>query len=275
MLGVLNAKRVDTVLRGYRAELIAGGRSRGTVAVRVSHARRCLIEIGKPPARITREDVVMWLAGHEWSPASRASARASIRSLWRYLAETGEVAEDITARIGPVIQPRPVPRPATDDIVRQAIARAPADIATAIELMSACGLRRGEVAGVHASHVHRAGAGYVLRVTGKGGHVRSVPLPPHLARRITAGGSWLIPGGDQGHISPGWLGKRISRYLPAGVTPHKLRHRFATAAYRASHDLRAVQTLLGHASVATTQVYVAVDNDAVRAAATATWTLAS
>jgi len=73
----------------------------------------------------------------------------------------------------------------------------------------------------------------------------------------------------------GWLGKLIARYLPDGWTPHKLRHRFATVAYGDAHDLRAVQQLLGHASVATTQVYVAVRGDAVTTAASAAWRIAA
>lgn len=53
------------------------------------------------------------------------------------------------------------------------------------------------------------------------------------------------------------------------ATAHQLRHRFASAAYRATHDIRSVQELLGHASVATTQVYVAVPGEALRAAVAA------
>ena len=58
----------------------------------------------------------------------------------------------------------------------------------------------------------------------------------------------------------------ISRLMPPGFTMHTLRHRFATRAYRGSRNLRPVQVLLGHASIATTERYTAVDDDEIRAA---------
>jgi putative phage integrase len=96
-----------------------------------------------------------------------------------------------------------------------------------------------------------------------------------LARRIAAAGSWVFPGDDSGHISPGWLGKLVSRALPSDWTPHKLRHRFASRAYSVEHDLRAVQVALGHASIATTQIYVSTDDMAVTRAARAAWNIAA
>ncbi|MDK8450886.1 tyrosine-type recombinase/integrase [Corynebacterium mastitidis] len=157
----------------------------------------------------------------------------------------------------------------------ESIRQAPPSVQLAIELMAMCGLRRAECACVRACDVEPVGQGWCLRVEGKGGHVRMVPCPPHLARQIRSAGGWLFPGGQQGHISPGWLGKLISQYLPEGYTPHKLRHRYATVAYNDSHDLRAVQSLLGHATVATTQVYAAVSGDSAHAAASAAWRIAS
>lgn len=77
---------------------------------------------------------------------------------------------------------------------------------------------------------------------------------------------YLFPGTDDGHLSPRWVGKLMARALPDHWTAHTLRHRFATRAYRGSRNLRAVQLLLGHSSVATTERYTAVDDDEIRAA---------
>lgn len=115
------------------------------------------------------------------------------------------------------------------------------------------------------------GAGPVLRVVGKGGHVRVVPVPPRIAARIREAPGWVFPGAVGGHISAGWLGKLMSRALPAGVTPHQLRHSYGTRAYSSTGDLLAVQHLLGHSTPSTTQVYVQVSSLAVLEAARAGW----
>jgi integrase/recombinase XerC len=78
---------------------------------------------------------------------------------------------------------------------------------------------------------------------------------------------WLFPTGFGGHITPDAVGRLVSRILPDGWTMHTLRHRFATRAYRrGTHNLRAVQVLLGHESIATTERYLAVDDAEIRAA---------
>lgn len=102
-----------------------------------------------------------------------------------------------------------------------------------------------------------------------------VPCPPYIGIKIYQCGGWLFPGGQNGHVSPGWLGKQVSRALPEGFTGHKIRHRYASVAYTKTHDLRAVQELLGHASVATTQVYTAVDVGDLVDVAASTWTIAA
>ncbi|WP_408918409.1 tyrosine-type recombinase/integrase [Corynebacterium striatum] len=134
------------------------------------------------------------------------------------------------------------------------------------------GLRRGEVARVRGSDVQ----GQWLRVEGKGGHVRLVPLPPHLARRIAAhGDSWLFPGQINGHLSPRRVTELVGEVLPVGVTPHALRHRFATRVYAQSGDIVALSMLLGHAKLDTTMVYTQVDSVVQAQAAAGAWTLAA
>lgn len=140
-----------------------------------------------------------------------------------------------------------------------------------IELMAYGGLRRGEVATVRAEDV----TGQWLRVAGKGGHVRAVPLPPHLAARVARGTGWLFPGQIDGHLSARRVGELIRECLPDGTTPHQLRHRYASTVYRSSRDIRAVQSLLGHARLDTTMVYTAVDKDSVGRAAEGAWKLSA
>ncbi|MCT1804378.1 tyrosine-type recombinase/integrase [Corynebacterium sanguinis] len=268
-MSVTNVNAV--ALRGWREELEAAGRAAGTIGVRLSHVRRALGEIGKPVADVTRRDLVRWLAAGDWSPATRRSIRSSLRSFFAwYAAEHGQ-GESVAATLPIVAAPRSLPRPASDVDVMDAIQSAEPWVSLAIEVMATCGLRRGECARLRADDVTPVGQGWTLRVVGKGGHERVVPCPPHLARALRARRGWIFPGGDGGHVSPGWLGKRVSAVLGPGLTAHTLRHRFASVAYAHSHDLRAVQVLLGHASVATTQIYTAVDDVSAREAAVSAW----
>ena len=86
-----------------------------------------------------------------------------------------------------------------------------------------------------------------------------------LARELLSRGhGWTFPGSDHGHLSPAWVSKLVRQTLPEGTTMHQLRHRFATQAWSATHDLFAVQRLLGHASPTTTQRYVATAPDELR-----------
>lgn len=251
--------------------LAALGRSKGTRQVRLSHVRRLLEFVGRPICDVATSDLVAWLGSQTWGPATRASARASIQTFFEWTTESGYTTTDPAAALPPVRVPRGLPRPLPDPLIFDALTTVDQRARLAIELMAECGLRRAEVASLRASDVEAAGRGWILRIKGKGGDTRAVPCPPGLARRLRSAGGYVFPGGAGGHISPGWLGKLISRALPPGATPHQLRHRFATVAYQESRDLRAVQTLLGHASPATTQIYAAASDESTEAAARAAW----
>ena len=108
-----------------------------------------------------------------------------------------------------------------------------------------------------------------LTITGKGSKQRRIALHPDLAATLTElerrqGAGWYFPG-TRGHLHPQSVHKIIVR--ACGHNPHSLRHAGATAAYRATRDLRAVQAMLGHASMAVTQRYLHVDEDGLRAVA--------
>lgn len=224
---------------------------------------------------VTRSDIVAWLARDDWAPATRRSVRASLTLFFRWLAAESD-AVNVAADLPSVVVPRATPRPAPDYLVMQALRRSPIWVALAIELMATCGLRRAETACLRVSDFQPVGQGWVVRVTGKGGHVRHVPCPPRLALHVRQHcvGGFVFPGGQGGHVSPGWLGKCVKRALDDELTCHTLRHRFASVAYGRSHDIRAVQELLGHASVATTQVYTRVTGEDVAGVAELAWRIA-
>ena len=155
-----------------------------------------------------------------------------------------------------------------------------------LRLAAEAGLRRAEVALVRTSDVFITGGTAQLVVHGKGGKQRIVPISNELAEQVRRGAAghtpetaaygwgtsgWLFPDSAGGHLTPAWVGAIVANALPDGYTMHTLRHRFATRAYRGTRNLRAVQTLLGHASIATTERYTAVDDDEIRAAAASAW----
>lgn len=111
-----------------------------------------------------------------------------------------------------------------------------------IGLAAFAGLRCAEIARVHGQDL----AGDVLRVHGKGGKVRDVPVLPRLLDRLQAVEGWAFPNGHGSHLTPGHVSRLLSRALPEGWTGHTLRHRLATAAYAGTRDLLAVSALLGH-----------------------------
>ncbi|WP_205634941.1 tyrosine-type recombinase/integrase [Mycolicibacterium elephantis] len=109
-----------------------------------------------------------------------------------------------------------------------------------------------------------------MHVVGKGGHQRAVPISDDLAALILdSPHHHVVATANVGPMTPRHLGRLVAAALPAGWTAHTLRHRFATTAYRATGDLRAVQELLGHARPTTTATYTAVDDSAMRRAAQA------
>lgn len=260
------------LLGAYERELVAGNIAESSRALRLYHLRRFACDHAEvAPAEVTRAMLIDWLAGHDWAAETRRSYRASLRRFFGWARAAGHLEADPAVTLPMIKPPRALPRPAPDTAVAAGLAGAEARVRLMIELLAATGLRRGELARVHTSDVLPDLEGYALRVLGKGGHVRVVPLPTHLARQITAAEGYMFPGAIDGHLSARRVGELVSEALPDGWTAHTLRHRFATRAYAASHDLRAVQELLGHAKPETTAIYTLVQPDRLRAVAAAAW----
>lgn len=267
--------KVTGLLDEYVQAQQAAGRAPGTIRLRMHYLTRWAATI---PADqdVTAGQIRAFLAWPAWKPATRKSAAGAIRSFLRWGHRAGYTDLPASDLVDVVSVPRGMPRPADDAQILAALAAAsPAD-ALAILLAAEAGLRRAEIAAVHTRDLV---AGNLI-VRGKGGRERSVPVSRHLAAALgraparTRDGSAidlatvgpLFPGRVAGHLSADAVGRRISRALGPGASAHNLRHRFASAAYAGELDLIAVQRLLGHTSVATTQVYTACADDALRRA---------
>lgn len=139
-----------------------------------------------------------------------------------------------------------------------------------LRLGAECGLRRLEIAKVHSRDVMRDLVGWSLVVVGKGDKQRIVPIGDDLALLIRSAHGYCFPGRWSRHVESSYIGRRLSTLLGDGWTAHSLRHRYATTTYAATRDPLLVSKLLGHASVETTQRYIAMPDDRLRAAVEAT-----
>lgn len=253
----------DTLLVLWQQWLAATGHRPSTIRTRSAYVGRWLAK-HPDPWSASVDDVAAWMTAREWSPETRKSARASLALLYRWGLATGRTSADPTRAVPAVRVPRALPRPCPDDVLVSALTRCDTTGRLALLLAALGGLRVAEIAAVHSDDVGCE----ELRVTGKAGRVRHVPVHPQLAALLEPVSGWAFPSPTRRgeHERAASVSRRIAVLLGSGWTAHSLRHRFATELHYATHDLRLVQEMLGHASVATTQIYTAVrDDEAMRA----------
>lgn len=257
-------------------------------------AERGIVEVDEVTTQLVT-DFVAEVAAADPPPAATSLARlqSSMRSLHRFLAREGIVADDPTARLRPPRTPRRLPKALTIDQVEALLDAAGPAPGTAVEtdvvrlrdralleLLYATGARVSEIVQLDVDDLAH---GDVLRVRGKGAKERIVPVGSYARAAVDA---YLARGRPElsrrGRASArlflGVRGAPLSRQsawlviqqaaeraaLSAHVSPHTMRHSFATHLLQGGADVRVVQELLGHASVATTQIYTHVTVDALR-----------
>lgn len=257
-------------IEGWTDTLRAAGLSAQTIKSRrykMVHLAALLMPSG--PKDVTTEQIVQAFARQQWKPETRKAYRNTISSFFRWLHKSGRRSDDPSLDVPRVKKPHAHPRPCPDRYIAAAMEKATSSEKLMIRLGAECGLRRGEIARVHSDDVVADSAGRSLIVRGKGDKQRIVPLPDDLAGIIMDARGYLFPGRFGGHVEESYIGDHISRLLPDGYAAHTLRHRFATTAYAATHDLFVVAELLGHESVETTEHYVAMPDGRLREATAA------
>lgn len=257
-------------INGWTDTLKAAGLSAQTIKSRrykMVHLAALLMPSG--PEDVTTEQIVQVFARQQWKPETRKAYRNTISSFFRWLRKSGHRADDPSQDVPRVKKPHAHPRPCPDRYIKAALEKATESEKLMIRLGAECGLRRGEIARVHSDDVVPDNVGRSLMVRGKGDKQRIVPMPDDLADMVMAAHGYLFHGRFGGHVEESYVGDHISRLLPNGYGAHTLRHRFATTAYAATHDLFVVAELLGHESVETTEHYVAMPDGRLREAAAA------
>ncbi|TQK29353.1 site-specific recombinase XerD [Arthrobacter sp. SLBN-53] len=274
------AKSIPTewspLINGYLGFLKAGDRPATTINTRRSHLARMARGLRCTPAEITEVALVEWFGKQKhWATETRRSYRTTMRGFFRWAHRNRHLTENFADGLPSVKARKPMPRPTPEDVRAIAVAQAEHDARLALMLsMADHGMRRGEVAVSSTDDLIPEGPSLVVH--GKGNKRRVIPITVKLATMIAAGAAghtagaphtgYLFPGRDHGHLSPRWVGRLCADAMPGVWTMHSLRHRTATRAYRATNDIVAVKDLLGHDSIATTQMYVLSEDERVRVA---------
>jgi len=269
----------DATIRAYRGDLDDFASARGSAAEWDKGADACLRYLAARTRRGRPHDPGL-------APTSLRRRAASIRGFYRFAFGEGLIEVDVASHIDLPRQPRLLPETLTVEEVERLLDAAP-DLRgrTLLELLYAAGLRVSEALGLDREDLSIEG-GYV-RVIGKGDHERLVPVGDIALDWL---GRWLGEGRPAllglagiafergGPVFLGDRGRRLARQqafaivrtaarragLPERVSPHTLRHSFATHLLEGGADLRIVQELLGHASISTTQLYTHLTGERVR-----------
>ncbi len=230
-------------------------------------------------ASINTHLVRSWLAKlrhRDLSAASTQRMLSSLRSFLRDQLARGRIGSNPAAEVRAPKKPRTLPKTVEKDALNAALDRPNGDGLAVrdhaiVELFYSSGLRLAELCALNVDSV----GSRELRVTGKGSKTRIVPVG---SKALAALQRWvrsraLIVKDDERALFVGREGRRLSPRavedrvrawaraagLPGGLHPHRLRHSFATHLLEESGDLRAVQELLGHANLSTTQIYTHLD----------------
>jgi integrase/recombinase XerC len=244
-------------------------------------------DIPKKPSSIKVTQVRAYMADlyrRGVKPSTSARKLASLRSFYNYLVKRGESKTNPAAGVRPPKVSRDLPKFLGAEALRRIFDNMPEGRDEALrvrdrciaELLYSTGIRLRELVGLDLQDVDFKGA--LIRVAGKGAKERVVPVGGPalrwlqryvskerraLAERTSASTCTALFLGRAGRISPRQVQRRVERFLGGAaatgrVSPHALRHSFATHMLDAGADLRSVQELLGHASLASTQIYTHV-----------------
>lgn len=220
------------------------------------------------------------------SPATIGRKTASLRSFYQHLRRAEISDADPMAAVKPPRRGRTLPKvlsgPQVDRLLEQASGSEPIEVRdrAILEVMYGCGLRVSELVGLDVTSVD-ARRGF-LRAEGKGSKERIVPIgraaSSAVKRYMRSGRLDLLRGRDESRLFLNARGRPLTRQglykiiqqrarsagLADKMSPHTLRHTFATHLLSGGCDLRSVQEMLGHADVATTQIYTHLSNERVR-----------
>ncbi|MBI4589362.1 MAG: site-specific tyrosine recombinase XerD [Candidatus Rokubacteria bacterium] len=247
--------------------------------------RRNDLEIGRAGADQVAHHLLT-LRRQGLGPRSIARHLSAVRGLYRFLVREGRIRLDPTEHLEAPRPPRRLPRTLSPKEAAALVESPPAEDPIGVrdrallELLYATGMRASECLALRIEDVNLA-AGYVV-CTGKGDRQRLVPVGAPALRWVKAYLSGargaLVRGGDPGTLFVNRAGRTLSRQglweiikktarragVRTAVSPHTLRHSFASHLLERGADLRSIQAMLGHADISTTQIYTHLPSAALR-----------
>jgi site-specific recombinase XerD len=277
----------ETALADYDRDLRARGaaeRTRKAYAVDLAGFVEWVVPQRDGPDDVRHRDVRRYAAGLSSAgaaPATVARKLASIRGLYNFLVRTERAAQNPAELVSSPKRSEKLPRVLTTEQMRSLLERIPAHTPlelrdrAMLELAYSCGLRCEEIVNLDQGAMDFESE--QVRVIGKGSKERILPVgePAQraLERYLERGRRALATDPRERALFVSKSGRRLSNSdvtrrlglwtreaaIAAGVSPHSLRHSFATHLLEGGADLRTIQELLGHASISTTQVYTRVD----------------
>ncbi|HET9184856.1 MAG TPA: tyrosine recombinase XerC [Solirubrobacterales bacterium] len=282
----------DEALAGYDRDLRtrnAAERTRRAYGVDLGGFAEWAREQGSEPLAVRHRDVRRYaaaLSAAGAAPATVARKLAAIRGLYAFLVRMGRAPHNPAELVSSPKRGEKLPKVLSSEQMRQLLERIPARTPlelrdrAMLELAYSCGLRCEEIVNLDTASIDFESE--QLRVLGKGSKERLLPVgePAQraLERYLERGRRALSADPREQALFLSKSGRRLSNSdvtrrlglwtreaaLAAGVSPHSLRHSFATHLLEGGADLRTIQELLGHASISTTQVYTRVDATRLR-----------
>ncbi|MFT4299506.1 MAG: tyrosine-type recombinase/integrase [Aeromicrobium sp.] len=245
----------QSLVDAYTTQLATINRSAGTIRQHRNYLA-ALARAHPNPLDVTRADLLAELGSHGWGPCGKKSARTVWRGFYKYLHGEGLMETWIGETLPAITMPNGIPRPADAASINR-VCTDPDDRIRLMSLLAAKdALRAGEIARVHSDDYdpHQR----ALLVHGKGRKQRLIPVASdQLHDMLSALDGWAFPSPHPrcDHLTPGTITKLLSDALGPKWTAHNLRHAAATAIVDDTGDLMAARDFLGHATVATTQIY--------------------
>lgn len=260
----------ESDVAGWIAHMKMRGLTQTTINFREYHIRRLSTDLRKPWQKVRYVDLVTWMGSNNWAAETHNSVRESIISFYRWAVEMELLDKSPAEKLPKMKVAFQGARPVDEETYHAVLERADERVRIMLRLAGELGLRRAEIAQVHANDLTEHSDGWELTVHGKGGKVRYIPIGGEFATLILnqANGGFVFQNTRSlsvGHISPHYVGTIISTALGDEWSAHKLRHRALTRAYDHSKDLLLTAALAGHSNIEITRRhYVKTNTNALR-----------